>query len=425
MERMNRYLDKMVAGANKLQQNKYMNSIMEGLMSSTSLLMIGSIFSILNSLPIKSYQNFITNQGLKVFLSIPANITVNLLSLYLVFAIAYNFTVKSNRKESVEVGFLALMSFFILTPFEIDNTFTISSLPTQWFGSIGLFSGFVVALLVGKICVSLYDKNIVIKMPEGVPSAISKSFSALIPGFIVAILSLAFRLFFAKTPFGSLHQMIYGLIGLPLSKIGTSFWAFLLFVILIHVFWFIGIHGSMVVLGVAAPVLMPLELENLAAFNAGTAIPNILTPGFLFQSIGAVAGSTLGLVILMLFSKSERYKTMGKLGIIPGIFSINEPILFGTPLIMNFQLAIPFILTPVLNFIGAYLLTKVGFLPFVNGVSVPVGTPIAIGGFMIGGFKWAIYQLFTVVLSLIMYFPFFKKLDNEEYKKEQAEKKKA
>lgn len=173
------------------------------------------------------------------------------------------------------------------------------------------------------------------------------------------------------------------------------------------------------VIGIVAPIIMPLGIENLSAFNAGEAIPNILTMTFLFQSIGAVAGNTLGLVILMLFAKSKRYKIMGKLGIIPSLFSINEPILFGTPIIMNFGLVVPFILVPVVSFLGAYGLTVLEILPRVNGVSVPSGIPIGIGGFMIGGIKWAVYQIFTVVLSIIMYYPFFKKLDNKEYQVEQ------
>lgn len=381
--------------------------------------MVGSLFAILNSLPITAYQNFIVERNLKRFLSIPTNVTTNILALYLVVIIAYLFTKKWGRKESLEVGLLALMAFFILTPFEVDETFSIVSLTTTWFGAAGMFTSFIVALLVSRICVGLYDKNIFIKMPEGVPEAISKTFSALIPGFVVAIASVIVRYLFSLTPFESLHQFVYGIIGLPLGKLGNSFWAFLVFVLLIHVFWFIGIHGSLMVIGIVAPILMPLGVENLAAFNAGEAIPNILTTTFLFQSIGAVAGNTLGLVILMLFAKSKRYKTMGKLGIIPGLFSINEPILFGRPIIMNFNLVIPFILVPVLSFLGAYGLTVLDILPRVNGVSVPTGVPIAVGGFMIGGFKWALYQVITVILSIVLYYPFFKKMDNKEFQTEE------
>lgn len=411
---MDNFIEKVTLFSTKIQENRYISSITNGLISATTLLMVGSLFAILNSLPISAYQEWIISLNLKTFLAIPVNVTTNILSLYLVFIIAFIFVKKSNRSESLEVGLLALMSFFILTPFEVDENFAITSLSSQWFGASGMFTSFLVALAVASVCVTLLNKNLYIKMPEGVPEAISKTFSALVPGFIIAIVSLIVRIVFSFSQFNSLHNFIYGIIGIPLSKLGNSFWAFLLFVILIHVFWFIGIHGSLMVIGIVAPILMPLGIENLTAFNAGAPIPNILTTTFLFQSIGAVAGNTLGLVILMLFAKSKRYKTMGKIGIVPGLFSINEPILFGTPIIMNFNLLIPFIVVPVISFLGAYGLTLINILPRVNGVSVPTGVPIIVGGFMIGGLKWAMYQVVTTIISILIYYPFFKKMDSKE-----------
>ncbi len=413
-------IDKMMSISKKMQENRFISSLTNGLISATPLLMVGAIFAVINSFPIAGYQNFLITTKLKVITSLPTNITTNLISVYLAFIIAYLFAKKSDRKESMEIGILALMSFLIITPIEISDSYAITAIKSDWLGAAGMFTAFIVSLSSAAICTWLYQKEITIKMPEGVPEAVSKSFSALIPGFVVAFLFLLVRYLFMLTPFESMHKFIYGVIGAPLTVIGSSFWAFLIFVLLIHVFWFLGIHGSLLVIGIVAPIITPLGIENLAAYNAGQTIPHILTTTFLFQSIGATAGNTLGLVIAMCFAKSKRYQTVGKLGLVPNIFSVNEPIIFATPIVMNFSLLIPFVAVPVVSFVGAYVLTLIDILPRMNGVSVPAGIPIVLGGIMSGGWKWGVYQLLTVLFSYGMYLPFFKKMDNQEYKLEQG-----
>nr|UKS68671.1 PTS sugar transporter subunit IIC [Lactococcus garvieae] len=421
---MQNFMNKLTMQSVKIQNNKYLSSVTGALIALIGIIIVGAIFSIFTALPIPAYQEFLTAHDLKTYLSIPVNVTTNVLSLYLVFVTSYIFMKKSDREEGLEVGLLALMAFLIITPFEMDKTFNVTAFSPTWFGPLGMFTSFIVALGTATICLKLYEKNIVIKMPAGVPEMVSKSFGALIPGFIVTFVALAIRIVFAYTPFHSFHEVIYGLLAIPLTKVGTSPIAGLLFVILIQFFWFFGVHGTLLVGSIIAPILMPLDMANLAAYHAGKPVPNLMTATFLMQSFHGVAGLTIGLTLLMcFFAKSKQYKTIGKLGILPNIFGINEPIVFGTPIVLNFQLLIPFVLTPVIGFISAYVFTIIGILPQVTGVIIPTGVPFGFAGLMIGGWRWAIFQVLEVILSIAIYYPFFKRMDKEAYLLEQEAEK--
>ncbi|MBO0452854.1 PTS sugar transporter subunit IIC [Enterococcus sp. MJM16] len=115
----------------------------------------------------------------------------------------------------------------------------------------------------------------------------------------------------------------------------------------------------------------------------------------------------------------KQYKTIGKLGIIPSLCGINEPIMFGVPVVLNPHFVIPLIVTPTITFFLGYLLTLVGILPRLTGIGAPLGTPIIIQGFMIGGWKIALYQVVATVISYFMYLPFFKQADKEAASEEQ------
>ena len=189
----------------------------------------------------------------------------------------------------------------------------------------------------------------------------------------------------------------------------------ILLVLITHLLWIFGIHGVMIVVSVFIGIWMPLDAANLAAFNAGHVIPNIYTGAIYGMSTFAGSGLTIGLCVAMLRAHKQQYRTLGKLSIIPNLFGINEPLVFGTPIVMNPILAIPFILTPLIAIIIAILGIKVGILPILPGIGVPTGTPIIVHGFLAGGgsIAWAIYEFLICVLSYFIYLPFFNKIDSE------------
>lgn len=413
-----KFIEKVSIFAGKLQANPYVSAITGALMTLMPITIIGGIGSLINGFPWPAYQDFLTNTGIKTITSIPTEITTNLLSVYAVYLIAVKFC-ETQKVDGTAAGLLSLMSFFIITPFNLSEAGAMESLPVMWFGAAGLFSAFIVSLLTAKIYTIFVKKGWTIKMPESVPPTVSKSFSGLIPGFVIAILFLIVRGGLSVTPFGDLHTMIFGLIAAPLTALGGTFPAMILAIFLVSLLWIFGIHGAMIVLSVFMAVWTPLGAENISAYNQGLPIPNIISMSLAMQAITMGSGMTLGLAIAMVFGKSEQYKTLGKLAVVPNACGINEPIIFGTPIVMNFTLAIPFILTPLIVLILAYFGMRTGILPMLPGVTAPLGTPVIISGLITGGWKWAIFQAFTVVLSFAMYKPFFNVLDKEAYAQEQ------
>lgn len=415
---------KMQKVANVIQTNKYISACTNGLMASMPITIIGAIGSLINGLPIESYQNFLVSSGLKPITAIPNELTTNLLALYVVFLIgsklAENFDL-----EGTPAGLLSLLSFLIVTPYTYDQealTYAIQGLPTNWLGGTGIFTAFIVALVTAKIYVLFKKRGWVIKMPPGVPPTVAMSFSGLVPGFVVAFLWLLIRFGASLTPMGDIHTIVFSLVAAPLTALGGNFAAMVIAALMAHVLWIFGIHGIMIVMSVFIPIWTPMTNANLAAYNVGEAIPNIISTPLFFQAVAMGSGATLGLVFLMARAKSEQYRVLGKLSLIPNICGINEPVIFGLPIIMNLTLAIPFIVTPTLILVLAYLGMRVGILPLLPGFGAPLGTPVILSGFLGGGWRWAVFQALTVVMSTVIYYPFFKVADEKSYQAELAAK---
>lgn len=400
-----------------IQQNQYLLAVSTGLMALIPIMLVGAIFTLLDSIQIAPYQNFLLETGLKNLTSLPLEITTNMFSIYAVFAIAYKFSVDA-KGDGFTAGITALMSFLILTPLGTSETGG-NALPFDWIGSSGLVVAMLTAIVVSKLYIVIIKKGWYIKMPKGVPPTIEKSFAGLTPGFIIVFIMLCIRGIFMLTPYENIHYFIFSFIQTPLTSIGGSAPGFIFMVFLAHVFWFFGIHGMMIFLAIMQVPLLPLDIENLRAFQAGAPLPNLLiTPSLtVYVTVGG-SGTTIGLAIAMLRAKAKRYKTLGKLGIVPSIFGINEPIIFGMPLVLNTRFIIPFLATPTISIIVAYILTAIGILPPLIGINVPVGTPIGLIGFIVGGWRVALFQMVIVVFSYFMYLPSFKKADEEAYEVE-------
>lgn len=424
---MNKLMDsieKLVApAANALSSNLVIQSISKGMMALMPVLMIGSFSSLFQSLPINAYQDVIKSLGIYNILGKLVNVTTNLLALYAVFCISYAFTKNKSEKNDAFAGsIIALLCYMIVTPLTVEGKgwTSVTNLPLSWLGAKGLFSAMIIAILSGYIYNYLLDKNISIKLPESVPPFVSKSFVGIIPGTVLSIIFAIIALIFKMTSFGDLHNAIYTIIGAPLSGLGGSVWAALLIYVLSGLCWFFGIHG-IAVMSVVMPIWMAADAANVAAISAGHSATNIVTYNWVnvVANIGG-AGCTLGLVVLMLlFAKSERYKAFSKIGIIPSLFGINEPVTFGLPCMLNAILFVPFVFTPVILLAIAYLLTVVGILPIGNGIGGPAGTPVLIAGMFNMGIRGVIWQIFGFLLSMLIYFPFFKILDNQALKEEQ------
>lgn len=406
----------------KLAENRYLKAINKGFMIILPLTIFGSIFTLIASFPITTWTEWLTNNGLVNWLSLPYKLTVDLIALYTVVAIAYAFT-KQEGYDGIAGGISALVSFMLVTPLAQITTKddkVITAISMDWLGAKGLFVAMFVAIIASLLFIWFTKKGWVIKMPEGVPPMVSQSFSSLIPIFLTGTLFLIIAYIFSLTNFGSVHNLIYTFVAAPLQAVGGSFGGMVVFTIALHLLWFFGIHGGNVVNSVANPILLPLALENLANFQAGVAPTNIYSAAFKNTYQFGGGGMTISLALLMIFvAKSDRFKSLGKLSLPANLFYINEPIIFGTPIVLNTTILIPFILAPLITQILAYVLTVIGVLPVLIGYQIPWTMPPIVSGFIQGGWRVALFQLFSIFLTFAIYYPFFKVLDKQACLEEQ------
>lgn len=413
----------LVPVANKLSTNKYLSSVSTGFSYALPVIMIGALFSLASSLNIEVYQNFITSIGIKPILSFASTVTTDMLSVYAVFLIAKSFGEKEGyEKESLLAGTVALICFFLMIPLGSTtvNEVAVTYLPTKFLGAAGLFSAMIIALISAKLYFVFVKRNIAIKLPDSVPPTISKSFSAIVPGLAIVLVFSIIRYGFSLTSYGDFNTCIYTLIQTPLVSLGASPLTYILLITICSLLWFFGIHGGMIVMPILNMLYMPALMENLAAFQAGETLPNIITNStwMNFASLGG-AGGTLGLCILMtFFAKSERYKALGKLAIVPGMCGINEPVTFGFPMVLNTTMLVPMVLTPITTFLISYAVMAAGLVPFTNGVNAAMGTPVVLLGFMCVGWQGAILQIILVGVQVMIFAPFFKVLDAQALKAE-------
>ena len=419
MDKLQKAMEKtLIPVANRLSSSKVLRAISGGFSMLLPIIMVGAIASLLAGLSITPYQSFITAIGLKPLISMVTTYTTNMIALYAVFAIGKSMADQLGCKDqSALVGVVTLFIFLLQIPTGIGkgDAAVASAINTTYFGAAGLFTAMILGVTVPLIYNVFITRHIVIKMPDGVPPQIANGFSAILPAGFLTILFVIVRQLCTLTSFGTLNDLIYGILRAPLSTLTQSPWTFALLVLLCNLLWFFGIHGGMVVMPFLSMLYMAPAIENLDALAAGASMPNLLTNTwwFTFVQLGG-SGGVIGLALCMFFfAKSNRYKTLGKIAVLPALCSISEPIVFGFPLVLNVLMFIPMIVTPLLSFGLSYLLTAVGVLPYLNGLQLSTGTPVLLSGFLTGGWRAAVWQIVLVAMQFAIYFPFFKICDKQ------------
>ena len=414
------FSNKVIPAIMKFVSLKGVVALKDGLLYTMPLTIVGSVFLLLANFPVQAVVNWFDSMGWIDPLNQAYGATFNIIALIGVVGIAYKY-VKNEGYEGLNAGVLAAVTFILTTDsFVVTESGEIVSnvINKTWTAGQGMISAIIIGLLVGWIYSWFMKNDIRIKMPAGVPEGVANSFTALIPGFVIitgATLVYSFFKFVLDTTF---IEAVYGFIQTPLQGLTDSLGGVIVMTLMIPFLWFFGIHGSTIVGGIIGSVLTANSLANQALLDSGMALTienggRIVTQQFLDQFINVTgAGMTIGLVIYMIFfAKSAQCKELGRLGGVPGLFNINEPILFGTPIVMNPFLAIPFIAMPVISGLILYFSIAVGLVPMFGGVMVPWTTPPIVSGFLVGGWKMAILQTAILALSFFVYLPFIRKID--------------
>lgn len=420
--------EKVVVYISKFTNTKVIKALKDGMMFSLPFLMIGSLFLLIANLPIKSLNTLVAECGLADICSQVYSSTFSLMALFTVVGITYSYLKNDKISTAVNGALTGLAAFVLLTPSSkvLENGEAVTGVISKdWTAGQGMICAILIGFLVGYIYSLCIRKDIRVKMPEGVPPGVADSFSSLLPtGIITIICAIIYAVchFVFKTTFA---ELIYSAIQIPLQGVTDSFAGVVIMTVMMSLLWWTGVHGGSICGGILSPILQANMAANQKILDSGVAL-TVQNGGHIFTQqfwdnflCMSGAGIVIGLVIyITFFAKSESLRSLGKLSIVPNIFNINEPIIFGTPIVLNIYLFIPFVLVPLIIGISSYLLMYFGILPLFSGVMVPWTTPPIISGFLIGGWKVALWQLVMIIISFVVYFPFIKKIDTLSSKNE-------
>ncbi|MCI8701266.1 MAG: PTS cellobiose transporter subunit IIC [Turicibacter sp.] len=408
----------MVVGE-KLNNNKALRILRDAFMLAFPLTIFGSIMLVIANFPY--LDKLLGADGvanLQNALNPASTATMSIATVFVCLGIGYYFS-KEEEVDPIFGAAIALTSFLLLTPFEapigdtgemLGGVFHIDRL-----GAKGMFVGMFASFLSAWIYVKVVKKNLIIKMPPSVPTAVSKSFAALIPAVVTLTVFLLIRIGFSFTSWGNVHDFIYEIIQTPLTNLGKGLAATLIAVFAIQLLWFFGLHGQIIVNSVVDPIWNTLSLENFTAFQSGQELPNVVTKQFMETFTVGLGGTGMTLIVLILilaFMKSRQLKEVGKLALPAGIFNVNEPTIFGLPIVLNPIIAIPWIVAPIIATTVAYFAMATGLVPPTTGVAVPWTTPVFISGTLAtNSVMGGLLQLVQMIVVGIVWFPFLKALD--------------
>lgn len=407
---------------------KAITSIKDGMMGTMPLLITGSAFLILSNLPIAAAAAFMQSIGISAIATKAYAATFNISAVLAAFGIAYTYA-KLGDLEPVGCGFISVACFFLIQP----NTVISESgdivggvIDQNWTAGKGMIGAILCGLFVGFVYTWFLKNDIRIKMPAGVPAGVSNAFTALVPGAVIITVAAIIHGVTSTFLDTTLVELIYTAIQIPLQGLTDSLPGALLCTFLISFLWFFGVHGSTIVIGIVGSVFMANYIDNQALLDAGQAL-NMANGGHVVTSqffdnfiICSGSGITIGIVIYCVFlAKSSTLKTMGRLEAVPALFNINEPFLFGLPIVMNPIMAVPFILVPLAVCLTQYLAIATGLCPMYTSIVVPWTTPPIISGLLIGGWRTALLQIVCLVESFFIYLPFVRKMDLDNYQMEQ------
>ncbi|MGO4926649.1 PTS cellobiose transporter subunit IIC [Streptococcus alactolyticus] len=411
-------------------------------MASIPFTIVGSMFLVLSVIPQAFPVSFIETiwensiDKLSPLYLQAYNCTMGILSLYFAIVIGYEYTKIFVDEEDLNVdpvygALLSVFAFFLTIPELVisNNTFdylnvdgatingwTIGGNSLDRLSTSGMFTAVLMSILAVQLYKTCIKRRWVVKMPDAVPEGVSRSFSALIPAAVVAIVVLIINGVFV-----ALGTDIYNVVAIPfgfVKNIANSWIGIVVIYLLVHALWIVGIHGANIVMGLVTPILLANMAEN--ANGAQIAFAGEFTNSYV--TMGGSGAMLLACVWLAFAARSSQLKMLGRAAMGPAIFNINEPLIFGLPVVYNPILALPFMIAPIVAATIGYWSIKLGFAA-VSIMQTPWPTPIGLGAYVgSGGSIGAlITALLCAVASFIIWYPFLKMYDNQLLKEESAE----
>ncbi len=434
MEKFMAFMDKyIIPYAAKLGAQRHLVAVRDAFIIMIPVAMMGAFASLVNNLPSDAYQTFMGNVFGEGWRTLGGDIwwgSIAVISLFLVVGVAYNLA-KSYKEDGLQAAFIALCIFILAAPqTSVGDAPAWGNINWSYTGNGAMFTAIIVGLLSAECYVKLSKiKFLVIKMPDGVPPAVARSFAKLFPGMITilvfAIASLCIRLGAEAAGMSAiyLNDIITQFVSTPIRNVADSMGGAVFIAFFVHLLWFVGIHGSNVVLGITKPILMDLGAHNMELANAGATEGYHVMAGAFFDAFVYLggAGVCIGLMLAMVIA-GRRRKELIALGLPPACFNINEPVIFGLPICFNPIFFFPFLLAPIVTTIISYASIAAGIVEPVIMTEIPWVTPPILGGLMANG-HWTggALALVNIVISIAIYIPFVIISERMDLKRAEAE----
>ncbi|SDP57366.1 PTS sugar transporter subunit IIC [Selenomonas ruminantium] len=425
--------DKFIEFMGRFAEIRAVAALRDGFIMTTPFTICGSVFLLLANLPIPGYAEFmagIFGPEWTAPLNAVSGATFSVLAFIAVLAITYKY-VEAEGCDAIMASILALSTFLIVLPPTVTATggaVVDNIIPKAWAGSNGVITAILVSFVVSWVFCYCEKNHIGIKMPPAVPGGVAKAFEALTPGMVLFTLGAAvYGLchFLGATTF---PELIFKIVQTPLQGLSDTLIGGSIIAALQSILFWAGIHGPNVVGGVVNPILIANSLDNQHIIDMGMQLAGNPDAKIITCQINDVfiksggCGLTIGLLLASwLSAKSSQMKSITKLASVPGLFNINEPIIFGLPIVFNPYLLVPFILVPLLALIITYASIAIGFMNPFSAVQVPWTTPPIIAGLLLNGWQGAVVQIIIIAMSTAVYFPFVRAQDKAMLAEEQGE----
>lgn len=416
-------IEKMKPFFDKISQNIYLRAIRDGFIATMPVVLFSSLFMLIAYVP--NIWGFHWSPEVEALIVKPYNYSMGILGFLVAGTTAkaltdsYNRSMpKTNQINSVSTMLASMVVFLLLAADGIEGGFA-----RAFMGSTGLLTSFLSAFMTVKIYHLCIKNNITIKLPEEVPPNISQTFKDVIPFAIAVLLGFGLDQLVRYLNDTNLAQFIIELFQ-PLFQAADGWLGLALIYGAYSLFWFVGIHGpSIVEPAISAVQYLNLD-NNLALIQAGEQATNLLTPGtqMFIVTMGGTGATLVVPFMFMWLAKSKQNKAVGKASVIPTFFGVNEPILFGGPLVLNPIFFIPFVLAPIVNvWIFKIFVEVLGMNSF--SYFLPWTTPAPLGLVLGTGVSWlaVILAILLIVVDVAIYYPFFRVYDKQILEREKAE----
>lgn len=437
---MQKVNEKVTPVAAKIAGQRHIQAISGGIMTIIPFTLLAAIFNIINTPPVteqiiasgstygkimSGWYNFAQKYG--SILSVPNNMTMGLMAVIVVFAISYKLASSYHMKE-LSTALISLIVFLAVaapaTPAylaaavtegaDFSMLGTTNVLDMTYLGSVGLFVAIIIALLSTELTRFCIEKKIVIKLPDAVPAAVGESFSTVIPLFINFVVFYGAGLILQGTTGYSIPQAINRILTPAINNVNTP-WAMILIITLGNLMWCFGIHGPSLISMLYIPLQFQIYAANYAIVAEGG------NAAFQPIDMSQYTNPYLGLNLVLLFMvSSKQLKAIGKASIIPGIFMINEPVIFGVPIMFNPLMLIPQLLVPVVTMGLSYIAGSLGVITGGYNIlfaQLPIGLNPYFASMNVANL---IFAFVMVAVQFILWLPFVRVYDRQLVVQEEA-----